>query len=65
MTPEVKKLVGDAQMAEQAALDAALGYRAEWYHSAKERFIELAKALMLQAQAPDLVDAAEKARREV
>ena len=60
---EVKKMVGDAQMAEQAALDAAIGTTAEWYYSAKERLSELAKALMLQARAPDIVDAAEKARR--
>ncbi len=60
---EVKKLVGDAKRAEQAALDAAIGRAAEWYHEGRERYIKLAKALMVQAQAPDLVDAAEKARR--
>lgn len=59
---KVKKLVGDAQMAEQAALDAALGYIAERYHAAVERYSKAAKVLIMGG--PHIVDEAEEARRK-
>ena len=49
---EVTKLVGDAQMAEQAALDAAVGAVAELYHAAADRYSKAAKALIHEAQGP-------------